>query len=114
MWDDEDNNPYGSFQRRGSESSDIQSPGERESVLSSWWRAIYSLAVHVLTDQDSTDHPPHHQSHPRPSSTLTSSLAPPISAMRNLMMTAHKVQELIRQRVATTAAFSKSCGNTPS
>jgi hypothetical protein len=38
MWDDEDNNPYGSFQRRGSESSDVQSPGERESVLSSWWR----------------------------------------------------------------------------
>jgi hypothetical protein len=33
MWDDEDNNPYGSFQRRGSESSDIQSPGERESVF---------------------------------------------------------------------------------
>jgi hypothetical protein len=33
MWDDEDNNPYGSFQRRGSESSDIQSPGERKSVF---------------------------------------------------------------------------------
>ncbi|OQO13770.1 hypothetical protein B0A48_02001 [Cryoendolithus antarcticus] len=29
MWDDEDNNPYGSFQRRGSEGSDIQSPVER-------------------------------------------------------------------------------------
>jgi hypothetical protein len=29
MWDDEDNNPYGSFQRRGSESSDIQSPADR-------------------------------------------------------------------------------------
>ena len=29
MWDDEDNNPYGSFHRRDSE-SDIQSPGDRE------------------------------------------------------------------------------------
>jgi len=33
MWDDEDNNPYGSFQRRGSEGSDIQSPGERVSHI---------------------------------------------------------------------------------
>lgn len=30
MWDDEDNNPYGSFHRRDSE-SDIQSPGDRGS-----------------------------------------------------------------------------------
>ncbi|KXS94798.1 hypothetical protein AC578_4049 [Pseudocercospora eumusae] len=29
MWDDEDNNPYGSFHRRDSENSDIQSPTER-------------------------------------------------------------------------------------
>ncbi|CAK4032280.1 Sorting nexin-41 [Lecanosticta acicola] len=29
MWDDEDNNPYGSFHRRDSETSDIQSPTER-------------------------------------------------------------------------------------
>jgi hypothetical protein len=29
MWDDEDNNPYGSFQRRDSESSDIHSPVDR-------------------------------------------------------------------------------------
>lgn len=35
MWDDEDNNPYGSFQRRGSEGSDIQSPGERVSPVNS-------------------------------------------------------------------------------
>lgn len=31
MWDDEDNNPYGSFHRRDSETSDIASPTERES-----------------------------------------------------------------------------------
>jgi len=29
MWDDEDNNPYGSFHRRGSETSEPQSPIER-------------------------------------------------------------------------------------
>ncbi|KAK4624700.1 Sorting nexin-41 [Fulvia fulva] len=29
MWDDEDNNPYGSFVRRDSETSEIQSPTER-------------------------------------------------------------------------------------
>ena len=29
MWDDEDNNPYGSFERRDSETSDIQSPTDR-------------------------------------------------------------------------------------
>ncbi|KJX93249.1 sorting nexin-41 like protein [Zymoseptoria brevis] len=29
MWDDEDNNPYGSFHRRNSETSDIVSPTER-------------------------------------------------------------------------------------
>lgn len=29
MWDDEDNNPYGSFHRRDSETSDIVSPTER-------------------------------------------------------------------------------------
>ncbi|KAK4502741.1 hypothetical protein PRZ48_006167 [Zasmidium cellare] len=29
MWDDEDNNPYGSFHRRDSETSDIASPTER-------------------------------------------------------------------------------------
>lgn len=30
MWDDEDNNPYGSFHRRDSETSDIQSPEDSE------------------------------------------------------------------------------------
>ena len=30
MWDDEDNNPYGSFHRRDSDPSDIQSPNDRE------------------------------------------------------------------------------------
>ena len=29
MWDDEDNNPYGSFHRRDSETSDIHSPTDR-------------------------------------------------------------------------------------
>lgn len=31
MWDDEDNNPYASFHRRDSETSDIQSP-DRASI----------------------------------------------------------------------------------
>lgn len=33
MWDDEDNNPYASFHRRGSETSDIASPSERKAPL---------------------------------------------------------------------------------
>ena len=37
MWDDEDNNPYGSFHRRDSE-SEIQSPNERSSPPSNQLR----------------------------------------------------------------------------
>lgn len=29
MWDDEDNNPYGSFHRRDSDASDVPSPSDR-------------------------------------------------------------------------------------
>jgi len=34
MWDDEDNNPYGSFTRRDSETSDVPSPNRRPSLPS--------------------------------------------------------------------------------
>lgn len=40
MWDDEDNNPYGSFHRRDSETSDIQSPTDRVSL-------VFSNEVHL-------------------------------------------------------------------
>lgn len=39
MWDDEDNNPYASFQRRDSETSEIASPTDRTKIRCCWKEA---------------------------------------------------------------------------
>ncbi|GIZ45019.1 hypothetical protein CKM354_000820300 [Cercospora kikuchii] len=53
MWDDEDNNPYGSFERRDSETSDIQSPTDQ-----------YNRASTPPSGRSSLDQPPNFLSRP--------------------------------------------------
>lgn len=55
MWDDEDNNPYGSFHRRDSETSDV--PQDRACRLSQYRLMIKQLTLYTCRLQ-----PPLHPS----------------------------------------------------
>lgn len=112
MWDDEDNNPYGSFQRRDSEGSDIHSPGERELAMSMLQTSICLLAERLLTNQASTDRPPHHPRPRRLTTALTLSPTMPTSAMKNSTTTVQKVPRSTLPRAVTTVAFSRYYGST--
>lgn len=114
MWDDEDNNPYGSFQRRDSEGSDIHSPGERELAMSMLQTSICLLAERLLTNQASTDPPPHHPRPRRPTTALTLSLTMPTSAMKSSTTSVQKAPRSTLPRAATIVAFSRYYGSTPS
>jgi hypothetical protein len=82
MWDDEDNNPYGSFHRRDSETSEVVSPNER------MYLELRRLVVEVAADpsQASTERPHHHPAIPHQSSHRTFCPDPTTSAMKSLMM----------------------------
>ena len=103
MWDDEDNNPYGSFHRRDSETSDIQSPGPERSFGISCQGRVMERPANSATYQASTDLPRLLQATPRPNKRPTSSPDLPISATKSLKIRDCPDLKLSQRRAAMTA-----------
>lgn len=55
MWDDEDNNPYGSFNRRDSEQSDV--PGTSHTYMTLKHTFKVPVADHIYSFQSRSDDP---------------------------------------------------------
>ena len=107
MFDDEDNNPYGSFKRRDSNNSDVgygSSPGTRET----WHPSTFPAGPGWYVDmsyQRLPAHPPHPQRLLHPHQSLSRTLGN--RAITTASMKPSRIQRCRRRRAHMTAALSR-------